>query len=366
MENSPACHENKRKKTVRIRLESRDKIRYKDITLLCKKMGILLESGCEITKILSILGQQSSKSVGKVIAKIYNHIQNGNSIATSFQFTQSFSQFFVSMVRAGEISGNLDRVMDDLSRYYDKEYKLRSKTINALIYPSILLILCTISTTFMLMFVIPNFQMVFESNGVNPPIITKIVINISILVRRYFPYIIGSAGILILVLVYYIKTSNKLKQFISLISLKLPILKDVIRLIVTTRFSKSLQLLLHSGIQIIDALDISARIIDNSFIYKKLEKSNENIKQGNSIGSSLVLADVFPSLFIEMINIGEESGKLDLSLATINKFYESELDNTMDKIVKLIEPVIIVIMGVIVGVCIIAMVVPMFSVVSAI
>lgn len=339
------------------------KLKDREIKILCKEMSILLESGCEITKIFNILKSQSNKKIKAIFNKVTNHIQKGNSITESFQETNSFSNFFISMVKAGEISGNLDKVMNNLSDYYDKEHKLKSKIILILIYPVILVILSLASMIFMLLFIVPNFEIIFQNSGINPPIFTKILINISKFIRGNHIFILILFIISLSMINHYMKNNDKVKNTLKF---KIPIIKDINKLIITSKFCRSFSILIEGGIQIIDAINISSQVIDNKFIYERLAISREYIKRGDSISNSLSKPDIFPELFISMINIGEESGRLDSSLKTINEFYENDLDTKIQQFVKIIEPVITIIIGIIVGIFIISMVLPMFDAITSV
>lgn len=353
-------------KVKKIDKNSNEKIKDKELKVICKEMSILLESGCEITKLFNILKNESNKKIGNLIHRIHSNIQMGNSITESFINTNIFSKFFISMIKAGEVSGNLDRVMESLSDYYEKEDKLKSKIINILTYPIILVTLSIGVTLFMLIVIIPNFQIIFENNGINPPVMTKILINTSMFLRNNFTYVI--IGILLLIsIAFYLKTTSQNFKFqIDKIKFKIPFLRKLTRLIITTRFSRVLYILNSSGVQIINGIEIAANVIDNEFAYERLKISMEYIKRGNTIGESLNLADIFPKLFISMINIGEETGKLDVSLNTINKYYENELDTDIQRFTSMIEPIIIVFLGIIVGGLIISMITPMFDMINSI
>ena len=341
-----------------------NRISDKEIRVICKEIGILLESGCEITKIFEIIESQSSKKVKNLLSIVSNHIQKGNSIAESFQITGIFSKFFISMIKAGETSGNLDIIMSDLSNYYDKEYKLKMKIITISIYPIILIILSILSMLFIFVFVIPNFQVVFTNNGIEPPLITRVLMGISTVATNNLAYIIFSFILFSIGSIYFFITNDNIKKLINSLKFKIPFIKKINQLVATTRFSRALSVLISSGIQIVEAIDMSASVIDNEFIYERLKISNNYIKKGNSIGKSLNLANIFPKLFISMANTGEESGKLDKSLNVINKFYENELNNKIEQIMKFIEPMLIVFMGLIIGTFILAMVVPMFDAIT--
>lgn len=342
-----------------------NRISDKEVRVICKEIGILLESGCEITKIFEIIESQSSKKVKKLLNIVSNHIQKGNSISESFQITGTFSKFFISMVKAGETSGNLDIIMSDLSNYYDKEYKLKTKVVTISIYPIILIALSIISMIFIFIFVIPNFQVVFASNGIEPPLITKVLMEMSTIVTNNLCYLTFSFILFLIGAIYFLITNNSVKRLINSLKFKLPFVRRINQLVATTRFSRALSILISSGIQIVEAIDMSASVIDNEFIYERLKISNNYIKKGNGIGKSLNLANIFPKLFISMANTGEESGKLDKSLDVINKFYENELNNKIEQIMKFIEPMLIVFMGLIIGTFILAMVIPMFDAITS-
>ncbi|MBO3444684.1 type II secretion system F family protein [Clostridium sp. CCUG 7971] len=341
---------------------SNKKLKDREIKILCKEMSILLESGCEITKIFDILKSQSNKKIKTIFNRVTNHIQKGNSITESFQETNSFSNFFISMIKAGEISGNLDKVMNDLSDYYDKEHKLKSKIMLILIYPVILIILSIASMLFILFFIVPNFEIIFQNNGINPPILTKILINISRFIRVNHIFIL----IVFIISLFMINSYIKSSKFKNSVTFKIPIIKDISRLVITSKFCRSFSILIEGGIQIIDAINISSQVIDNEFIYERLAISREYIQRGDSISNSLSKPNIFPQLFISMINIGEESGRLDNSLKAINEFYENDLETKIQQFVKIIEPVITVIIGIVVGIFIISMVLPMFDAITSI
>lgn len=346
---------------VSLKKEKLIKLKNKELKLICKKISILLESGCETTQILNILKSQSNKNLKNIFSNISNNLNKGNTISDSFQKTNSFSHFFISMIEAGEVSGNLDRVMNDLYIYYDKEDKLKSKIITMLIYPLLLIIISLLSTIFMVFFIMPNFQKIFENNIVNPPLITISIIKMTEFIRENYLILNVLFLILILLLLKIITNNKKIKLIISELKFKIPIVKNINTLIVTTRFSRVFKILIQSRIQIIDAINISAKIIDNNYILNKLSISNQYIRQGNKLSYSLEKSNVFPSLFVSMIKVGEESGKLEDTLNTITLFYENDLDNKINQIMKFVEPSITIILGLFIGGFTLAMVLPMFD-----
>ena len=342
------------------------KIKYKELRILCNEMEILLESGCEITKIFEMIKINFNKNIVNVLEEVSSNIQKGNSISKSFKKTNKFSLFFINMVKAGEISGNLDMVMNRLYDYYDKEYKLKSKLTSILIYPIFLLILSIVSALFMFTSIIPNFQIVFTNNGLEPPLFTSFLINVSIFIRDYYLYIILTSLLILIILFYKIKTSSKFKLYIEEIQFKIPFIKNITQLVITTKFSRALCILIKSGIEITEAIEISSQVIDNHILHNEISNCKKSIKNGNTISQSLSLVRSFPSLFITMIRIGEESGSLDKTLSSITKFYEQELENKIEQGMKIIEPAIIIIVAAVILVLIIGMLLPMFDTISTI
>lgn len=342
------------------------KLKNKDLKVFSKEMSILLKSGCEISKILRILIDESDDKVRIVLKRILGDIERGNSIKESFENTKAFSNFYISMIAAGEISGNLDDVMDKLAIYYDKENKLRNKIISILIYPTILIITMIISFIFILLFLIPNFEDIYADNNMRTPRLTKILIFLSHLFRDDFLLIIIVNLILVGGLIYLKKNNDKFNEMINKFIFKVPIVKTYMKLIISNKFIKALSILISSGVQIVDSIETSAKVMSNEYIYLKICKANELIRKGNSIGYSLKTVEELPSLLLSMITIGEESGKLDTVLNTVTEYYENELDSKLEIGTKYFENFITLVIGVAVGIIVISMMVPMFDAVSAI
>lgn len=353
-------------KTDKVATIKEEKISYKDLRILCNEIGILMESGCEITKLFELIKLNSNKKITKTIEDISRNIQNGNSISKSFERTNKFSKFFTSMIKAGEVSGNLDSVMIRLSQYYEKEYKLKIKITEMLIYPIFLIITSILVSTFMFMVIIPKFQTMFFNNGMEPPLVTKILICISMFIRKYYVLILMINVIILMIIAYKMKTSDKFKRVIDVIKLKMPFVKSITKLEIAAKFSRSFFILNKSGVEIIQAIEISSQVIDNHVLNQDIIKCKESIKSGNAIGESLALVTVFPELFLNMIKIGEQSGKLDNSLEVMNRFYDQELESKIEHNLKVIEPSIIVIIGIFIGGLVMSMLMPMFDAISSI
>lgn len=342
------------------------KLKNKDLKVLSKEMSILLKSGCEVSRILIILINESNNKVRVVLKEILSNVEKGNSIKDSFEKTNAFSKFYISMIQAGEMSGNLDEIMDKLAAYYEKENKLKNKIISILIYPTILIISMIISSLFILIFLIPNFEEIYSDNNMKTPALTKLLIFLSHLVRDDLYLIIIVNVVLVGILIYLNKNNQKFNEMINKTIFKLPIIKTYVKLIISNKFIKALSILVASGVQIVDSIEVSAKVMSNEYIYEKICKANELIKRGNSIGDSLKTVEELPSLLLSMIVIGEESGRLDAVLNTVTDYYENELDSRLEIGTKYFENFITLFIGVVVGIIVISMMVPMFDAVSAI
>ena len=344
----------------------RKKLKDKDLKVFSKQMCILLKSGCEISKILKILIEESNNKLKGILKQILSDIEKGKTIKEAFENTKAFSSFYISMVATGEMSGNLDEVMDKLSIYYDKEQKLKSKIVSILIYPAILVVSMIISFTAILIFLIPNFEEIYADNTIQTPLITKILIFLSHLIRDDFILIIGIIVLIIGGFIYFKKNSQKFNEILNKLYFKTPLVKTFNQLIITNKFVKALSILISSGVQIVYSIETSAKVMDNDYIYQKICEANELIKKGNSIGSSLKKVEELPSLFLSMVVIGEESGRLDNILGTVSEYYENELDSKLERGTKYFENFLTLFIGIIVGIAVISMMMPMFDAVASI
>lgn len=344
----------------------RKKLKDKDLKVFSKEMCILLKSGCEISKILKILIEQSNSKLKSILKQVLLDIEKGNSIKESFENTRAFSTFYISMIETGEMSGNLDDVMDKLATYYDKEQKLKNKTLSVLIYPIILVVAMIMSFIFILIFLIPNFEEIYADNNMQIPMLTKILIFLSNLIRNDFILIIAISLFLVVGLIYLKKSNDKFNEILNKLRFKVPIIKTFAQLKIANKFTKALSVLISSGVQIVYSIETSAKVMDNDYIYKKICQANELIKKGNSIGESLKTIEELPPLLLSMISIGEESGRLDNILESVSEYYENELDCKLEIGTKYFENFITLFIGVIVGITVISMMIPMFDAVASI
>lgn len=349
-----------------IKLKKENSIKSKELRVMCSQMSILLESGAGIDNILEAILEQQKKKYKENLSLAVRNIKKGYSIENSFRSSDLFSEFFYNMIKCGENSGRLSNVLKDMSNYYERDYRVKSKLKSIMIYPTILLIMMIVALIFIMYAVIPNFALVFESNNIKPPLFSYLVITTMMFFKEYINILIPAIIIIISLLYIAIKSNeNNIEKF-DRIKSTFPILKNYYLMSVTAAFSRNMYLMLKSGIPLVEAIKISSDITGNIYIQKKLEISIRYINKGNGISKSIDLAGIFPKIFISMLKNGEESGNIEKSFQYINNFFENELDIMTDRIVRLIEPAMTIIMGFVIGALIIAIVMPMFDTITAI
>lgn len=342
-------------------------VRLQDVSRFTRQFSAMTSAGLPLVQCLDILGSQTeNKTLSSAIKQVSLDIQGGSTLADSLQkHPKIFNTLYCNMVASGEASGSLDIVLTRLAEYQEKSEALRRKIKGAMTYPMVVLCIAIVATGAMLTFVVPTFAQMFTDVGGTLPLPTKIVMGISDFVQNYILLIIlaiTGAGV---GLSYYYKTdAGRMK--IDAIKLKVPVLGDLERKSSIGRFAQTLSTLLASGVSIIDALSITAKTAGNKVLEKGILKTLERITGGLTIAEPLKETGVFPPMVIHMISVGEKTGDLAEMLKKISEFYQEEVDGAVDALTSIIEPVMIVGMGIIVGGILIAMYLPMFDMIGTI
>lgn len=342
------------------------KMRSKELRVLCSQMSILLESGTGIDYVLKIVSEQQKKIFKDRFLSAVKYIKKGYSIENSFRSSELFSEFFYNMIKCGENSGKLSTVLRDMSEYYERDYRVKSKVKSIMIYPIILLIMMIIALIFIMCAVIPNFALVFESNNIQPPFFSYVVITSMLFLRKYLNILVPIFIITIVSIYVILKENEENIERLDKLKCTIPVFKKYYLMSITAGFSRNMYIMLKSGIPILEAIRIASDITGNKYIQNKLSISLRYINKGYSISKSIALSGIFSSIFISMLKNGEESGNIEKSFQYINDFFENELDIMTDRIVRLIEPAMTIIMGIVIGGLIIAIVMPMFDAITAI
>lgn len=341
-------------------------IKMRDIVIFTRQFSTMINSGLPLVQALDILAHQSENPALKdVTRQVVFDVESGNTVADALRkHPKAFSELYVNMVAAGEAGGILDTILMRLAVFMEKNDALVRKVKGAMIYPAVIMSVAAIAITVLLIFVIPTFQSMFESAHIALPLPTRIVIGLSHALKTYWWAVLAAMGGTVFVLRrYYATPGGKLN--IDRLMLKAPVLGDVLRKSAVSRFTRTLGTLISSGVSILDGLEITAKTSGNRVIQDAIMESRASIAGGETIAAPLKKSQVFPPMVISMISVGEQTGGLDEMLTKIADFYDEEVDAAVSGLLALMEPVMIVFLGVVVGGMVIAMYLPIFDMVNA-
>jgi type IV pilus assembly protein PilC len=342
------------------------RIKMRDIVIFTRQFSTMINSGLPLVQSLDILATQSENPALKdVTRQVVFDVESGNTVADSLRrHPKAFSELYVNMVAAGEAGGILDTILMRLAVFMEKNDALVRKVKGAMIYPGVIMSVAAIAITVLLVFVIPTFESMFASANIPLPLPTRIVIQASRLLKGYWWAVLLAAGVAVFLIRNYYQTPNG-KLAIDRLLLKAPVLGDVLRKSAVSRFTRTLGTLISSGVSILDGLEITAKTSGNRVIQDAIMESRASIAGGETIAAPLKKSQVFPPMVISMIAVGEQTGGLDEMLTKIADFYDEEVDAAVSGLLALMEPVMIVFLGVVVGGMVIAMYLPIFDMVNA-
>lgn len=337
-------------------------VKPKDVVIFTRQLTTMIDAGMPLVQILDILGTQTdNKAFGKQVMEVKESVESGATLSDALrQFPKTFDELYTNMVQAGEVGGILDTILARLSIYMEKMISLRRKIKGAMIYPATIISVAVIVTMILLVFVIPVFAELFSSFGQALPLPTQIVINISNFTVAYLHVIVGSVVITAIVIRQTYRT-EKGRYFLDKMMLKFPILGELLRKASIARFSRTLGTLVSSGVPILDSLTITSKTAGNKVVEKAGFMVRESISQGRTMAEPLQQSGVFPPMVCQMIGAGEMTGAIDQMLQKIADFYEEEVDNAVANLTALMEPLVIVILGTVIGGLVIAMYLPIFQ-----
>ena len=343
------------------------KVKLKDIAVFCRQFYVMLDSGLSIGKALNILIEQGEKpKVREALIGVNGDLKRGETLANSMRKRKDvFPNLLTSMIDAGERSGNLDIILKRMAEYYEKETKIRGKIKSAMIYPIVLGVVAIIAITFILTFVMPTFVQMFEENNVDLPTSTKMVLGTSKMLGKYGIIIFLILVTAIILLGKYLK-SEEGQYKLSVINLKIPVIKKLTQKIIVSRFTRTMGIVLSSGMSLVTSLEIVASVVGNKIAEKELLKVKEKVLKGEGLGDSIMKIKIFPPMLASMVKVGEEAGSLDSILDKTADFYDDELEREIQTATALIEPAMIVVMGIIIGFLLISILTPMFKMYNSI
>lgn len=342
------------------------KVKTKDIYIFCKQMHTMLSAGMPLLSAITVLENQSDNpTLRQIFMEMQVDLQKGHIFSESMKKHKEFPILLVNMIEAGELTGNLDIVLEKMADHYEKENKINAKIKGAMVYPIILALLSVGVIIFILTGLMPMFVGMFRDAGVQLPLITQILIGMSDFLVGYWYIVIIGIIALILFIRYTLQTPSGKKNW-DRMCMKMPAIKKPIQMIYTSRFTRTLSTLLGSGISILEAFRSAAKITNNQVIIDSIDEASDSIKKGEPVSATLDRYHLFPSMMISMISIGEESGNIEGMLGKTADYYDQELDEAISKLVSLLEPALIIVMGIFVGFSVIAILLPMFDLSSTI
>ncbi|HEY4716248.1 MAG TPA: type II secretion system F family protein [bacterium] len=345
----------------------KETVKEKDLVIFTRQFGTMIDAGLPLVQCLDILAsQQPNKTFKKVLYEVKQTVEGGATLSDSLKrHPRVFNDLYVNLVAAGEVGGILDTILTRLSTYIEKAMKLKGQVKGAMVYPGVILTIATVVVAVLLIYVIPTFKKMFEGMGGQLPGPTQFVVDLSNFLRHYLLLIIiGIFGAMFALGSFYRTQRGKL--LIDALLLKIPIVGDLIRKVAVARFSRTLSTLISSGVPILDGMDICARTSGNKIIENAIKEARTSISQGKTIAEPLKDTNVFPSMVVQMIAVGESTGALDAMLGKIADFYEEEVDTAVAALTSLMEPLLMVFLGVVVGGILIAMYLPIFSIAGTI
>jgi type IV pilus assembly protein PilC len=343
------------------------KVGDRDLAIVTRQLATMIDAGLPLVQCLDILGQQQEKKVfKKTLQDIRQDVEGGATFSAALKkHSQIFSTLYTNMVEAGEAGGILDTILNRLAAYIEKAMTLKKRIKTAMFYPATIVTVAVVVVIFLLIYVIPTFQQLFAGFGATLPWPTLFVLGASWFVRNFILYILGGLILLVVGVRLYYRTEGG-KRTIDGLLLKLPIVGPLIRKVAVAKFTRTLGTLVSSGVAILDGLDITARTAGNKVVEEAVLKARTTIAQGKTIAEPLQASGVFPPMVVQMIGVGEQTGALDRMLNKIADFYDEEVDVAVATLTSMLEPLLVIFLGVIIGGVVVAMYLPIFKLISVV
>jgi len=338
------------------------KVKAKDLAVFTRQFSVMIDAGLPLVQCLEILGnQQPDKGFQKVIGAVRSDVEQGATLQAALsKHPRAFNDLYVNMVGAGETGGILDVILQRLSGYIEKSVKLTAKVKGAMTYPVTIITIAISVVAIIMIKVVPVFASLYEGLGSKLPFPTLVCISISNVLLNYSPVVAVLLVLLVVGFRYYNKTTSGRLQ-IDKTMLVIPVIGDLLRKVAVARFCRTLGTLISSGVPILEGMDITARTSGNMVIQNAIMKAKDAVEQGRNISTPLAETKVFPPMVVQMVGVGEATGALDAMLSKVADFYEDEVDNAVGALTSLMEPVIIAVLGTIIGFVVIAMYLPIFN-----
>jgi len=339
------------------------KITPGDIAVFARQLATMMTAGVPLVQAFEIIGRgHENPNMQDLILSIKGDVESGTSLADSLgKHPKYFDELFTNLVNAGEQSGALEALLDKIAVYKEKTEELKSKVKKALFYPTAVVIVGFVVSAILLLFVVPQFEELFQDFGADLPAFTQMVIGLSVLLQKWWWAVLIGLGATIFIFVTTKKKSAKMRRTLDLIALKIPIIGMILEKSAIARFARTLSTMFAAGVPLVEAMDSVAGATGNALYHEATLRMKDEVATGTQLQQSMRGTKLFPNMVVQMVAIGEESGSLDDMLGKVADFYENEVDNLVDGLSSLLEPLIMAILGVMVGGLVIAMYLPIFK-----
>ncbi|MFA5360314.1 MAG: type II secretion system F family protein, partial [Patescibacteria group bacterium] len=346
-------------------LDFLNRIKTKDIVIFSRQFSVLISANVSMVQALKVLVDQTANVILKMIlSEVADEVDAGSTLSEALAKRPNvFNNFYVSVVRSGETSGKLDEVLSYLADEMEKDYDMMSKIKGAMIYPAFVLVSLIVVGIVMMIFVVPKLTGILTESGAELPITTRILIGTSSFMQQYWWLLIIITVALVAAFKWYEKRPQGRRQ-LDYLKLRLPIFGHLFQLIYLVRFTRSMNTLIVGGVTIDNSLKVTAEVVGNKIYQELIEETVKEVEDGNSISSVFIKSKTIPKMVSQMLNIGEKTGKMDVILDRITNFYSREISNMVANLMTLMEPIIMVVMGVAVGIMVAAVILPMYNLAS--
>jgi type IV pilus assembly protein PilC len=339
------------------------KVKLKDLAVMSRQFATMINSGLSLLRALNILSEQTpNPKLAEVLREVRNDVETGNALSAAMgKFPDVFPPLMVNMIKAGEVGGFLDQVLLQIASNYEAEVRLKGKVKSAMTYPVVVFVMAILAVVGMLLFIVPVFDKMFDGLGANLPAPTQLLVNMSNVLKTFFPVLI----VLLVVGMFVwrrVKRTDRVRNVVDPLKLKIPVFGPLFQKIALSRFTRNFGTLLHAGVPILQSLDIVADTSGNVVVARAVRDVQESVRNGESLTGPLAQHSIFPPMVVQMLAVGEDTGALDAMLHKISEFYDQEVESTTESLTALIEPLMIAVLGGLVGSMIIALYMPIFKV----
>ncbi len=337
-----------------------------DISFASRQMATMISAGIPIAQTLRAIGKgHENGSMEKLMLDLSRDVESGNALSVSLaKHPQHFNRLFTSLTEAGEESGKLDTMLDRVATYNEKLEAIKSKVKSAMMYPIIVLFISVIVSVLLLLFVIPQFEVLFQGVGADLPTLTRVIVDMSQWLQSRWYVFLAVVIVIVSVFMYTYKRSEKMQFAMDKLLIRLPGIGPVLKKSALARFSRTLAIIFSAGVPLVDGMKTVGASTGNRVYQKAVEDVRNDVSTGRSLENSMAATKVFPNMMLQMVSSGEESGELELMLDKVAEFYEREVDDAVDAMASIIEPVMIVFLGTIIGTMVLAMYMPIFKMAS--